>query len=149
MRDASMEPTVRIGQAVIVDEGAYRAHGPAPGDIVVITPARRWGYPPTVSHIMKRVIATPGENVSSNESQVLINGTPLRASWLPTGPLGPPITAQNVPTGQYFVLGDNFPSTVDSRYFGPVPRSLIVGKVVLGGCAGRTASNAPHPAPVV
>ena len=80
---------------------------------------------------MKRVIGLPGDRIASRGDTVLIDGKPLPEPWLPRGtPLGPPIRSTVVPVGTYYVLGDNRATSCDSRYWGTVPRSLIVGKVV-------------------
>jgi len=127
----SMEPTLQIGDRILVDKLAYHLHGIDRGDIVVFArpPAENCGGTP-VNDLVKRVIGLPGERVSSRANTVLINGRPLAEPWLAKGTLlGKAITPTVVPANTYFVLGDNRVASCDSRYWGPVPRSLIVGKV--------------------
>ncbi len=130
----SMTPTLMPGDRILVDKLSSTIHR---GDIVVFqNPPGDVGGPPT---LVKRVIGLPGERISSVGSQVLINGKPLAEPWLPplaricvepsehiTQPGSPPIT---IPAGHYFVMGDCRGDSDDSRYWGTVPGSLIVGKV--------------------
>jgi len=91
------------------------------------------------SDLVKRVIGLPGDTVSSVDGRVYIDGKPLSEPWLPT-PV--PVTSPSpvaegfslsrpytVPAGKYFVMGDNRTNSEDSRYFGPIPANLIVGKM--------------------
>jgi signal peptidase I len=129
----SMEPTLQVGDRIVVDKLSYHLHGVGRGDIVVFQrPPNEDCGGPVVNDLVKRVIGLPGERISSRGNTVLINGKPLAEPWLPKGTmLGHPITPMVVPPGNYYVLGDNRNASCDSRYWGPVPRSLIVGKVVL------------------
>jgi signal peptidase I len=130
----SMEPTLMIGDRILVDKLSYHLHGVGRGDIVVFS--RPPGEPasPGLNDLVKRVIGLPGEWISSEpDGTVLINNKPLSEPWLGTLALsdpGPPIRRQLIPAGEYFVMGDNRGNSQDSRYFGPISRSLIVGRVV-------------------
>lgn len=121
----SMLPTLQIGDRILVDKLYSTIHR---GDIIVF---RR--VPADVSNdadLVKRVIGLPGETISSVRGTVYIDARPLREPWLPEGTrLGPPIRRQRIPAGHYFVMGDNRPISDDSRYWGTVPASYIVGKV--------------------
>jgi len=137
----SMEPTLQIGDRILVDKLSYHLHAVHRGDIVVFARplAEDCGGTP-VNDLVKRVIGLPGETVSLSDGRVDINGKPIAEPWLPkgvyTGP-GPPGSPTNlakpykVPQNSYFVMGDNRPESCDSRYWGPVKRSLIVGRVVM------------------
>ena len=82
--------------------------------------------------LVKRIIGLPGEYISSRGNEVLIDGKPLAEPWLPKGePLGPPIHPQRIPPNYYFMMGDNRTDSCDSRRWGPIPRSLIIGQVFL------------------
>jgi signal peptidase I len=137
---ASMEPTLMVGDRILVNKLSYHFHGVGRGDIVVFQrPANEDCAGAPVSDLVKRVIGLPGNVVSLNTSgQVLINGKVLPEPWLPRGvttSAGPPGAAYNlthpytVPAGDYYVMGDNRSVSCDSRYWGPIPKSLIVGKV--------------------
>jgi signal peptidase I len=138
----SMLPTLQIGDRIIVDKLSYRLHDVHRGDIVVFArpPLEDQEY----ADLVKRVIGLPGETISSKDGAVYINGKKLNEPWLPPGPdsytgalagddphpqfdLPGPV---KIPAGEYFVMGDNRTDSEDSRYFGPIPKSLIVGRAV-------------------
>ncbi len=130
----SMEPTIDPGDRILVDKLSYHFHSVHTGDIVVFATPRaeigRCAGPP-VPDLVKRVIGLPGQRISSANGEVYVNGKPLAEPWLPAGePLGPPVTPMTVPANEYYVMGDNRTGSCDSRTWGPVPGSLIVGKVV-------------------
>lgn len=139
----SMEPTLKIGDRIVVDKLAYHLHGIGIGDIVVFsTPPTENCAGPPVSNLVKRVVALSGQTISLSEGFVLINGRILPQPWLPVsernqtmpGPSGAPYSLHHpytVPAGDVFVMGDNRTYSCDSRYWGPVKKSTIVGKVDL------------------
>jgi len=131
----SMEPTLMVGDRILVNKLSYHYHPVERGDIVVF--ARPPDEPPSeqIKDLVKRVIGLPGETIASGpHGQVLINGRPIAEPWLTLQARldpGPPITKEKIPAGDYFVMGDNRGDSDDSRYFGPISGSLIVGHVVL------------------
>jgi signal peptidase I len=128
---ASMVPTLKVGDRILVDKLSYDLHAVHRGDIVVFARPPRDYADPGIKDLVKRVIGLPGERISSEGNEVLINGKVLAEPWLPKNePLGQPIESQVIPKGDYFVMGDNRPDSLDSRYFGPIPGRLIVGRVV-------------------
>lgn len=124
----SMEPTYRSGQTVLVQD--YASTDPQRGDVVIFHPLEN-----SQPSSMKRVVGLPGERVRVDaQGAVTINGAPLHEPYVKTGgnPFG--VIAVTLGPGEYFLLGDNRPNSLDSRAFGPIPRANIVGKVV--GVAG-------------
>ena len=88
--------------------------------------------------LVKRVIALPGQTIYSSGNRIYVNGRKLAEPYLPhPDPLGPPIPDASkqqpyrVPPGEFYVLGDNRGDSCDSRYWGPIKGTSIVGKVVL------------------
>ena len=140
----SMEPTLKVGDRILVDKLSYHLHGVDRGNIVVFRrPADENCGGEPVADLVKRVIGLPGETISlttGSKGYVKINGKRLDETWLPSsvqgktfpGPAGKPYHLAKpfvVPANHYFVMGDNRAVSCDSRYWGPIARSLIVGKV--------------------
>ena len=137
----SMEPTLQIGDRILVDKLSYHLHGVDRGNIVVFRrPADENCGGPPVADLVKRVIGLPGETISLSGGHVFIDGKVLDETWLPNsvqgatfpGPSGTAYSLTKpyvIPSNHYFVMGDNRGDSCDSRYWGPIARSLIVGKV--------------------
>ena len=81
---------------------------------------------------VKRVVALPGENITSIAGQIVIDGDELREDYLDADQRGGRsiVDTITVPADHYFTLGDNRPTSCDSREYGPVPRENFVGRVV-------------------
>ena len=128
---ASMEPTLMVGDRILVDKLSYHLHAVHRGDIVVFAKPPNEQAAPDVKDLVKRVIGLPGEHISSQGGQVYINGKPLKEPWLVPGTVTTGIEPQTIPPNEFFVMGDNRSDSQDSRFFGPISRSLIVGRVVV------------------
>ena len=134
---SSMVPTLGVYDRILVQKAFFTWHDVREGDIVVFT------HPPLdhcpgapAGDLVKRVIALPGQTIYSAGHSVYINGHRLAEPYLPGyDPLGPPIASRQhpyrVPPGEFYVLGDNRADSCDSRYWGPIRGSSIVGKAIL------------------
>jgi signal peptidase I len=128
MQGNSMVPTLRNGEMLQVDRAAYSHARPRRGDIVI------FAFPPVTSHglrfLVKRVVGLPGEEVRVERGHVFIDGHALSEPYvqIPAAYYYPP---RRVPSGSYFLLGDNRNNSMDSHLFGPIPRANIAGKVIL------------------
>ncbi len=80
---ASMEPTLMVGDRILVDKLSYHLHAVHRGDIVVFATPPGEDAGPNVKDLVKRVIGLPGETISSAGGQVVINGKPLRSPGSP------------------------------------------------------------------
>jgi signal peptidase I len=130
----SMEPTLLVGDKVLVNKLSYDFHPIHRGDIIVFkTPPN--DTTPGVKDLIKRVIGLPGETIWSGPTgAIFINGQELKQSWLSPEAIanpGPPIPRMVIPAGDYFVMGDNRSNSTDSRTFGPISKNLIVGRAFL------------------
>jgi signal peptidase I len=149
--EKSMEPTIHSGDLVTVDYHAYDDADPQRGDIVSLRAPigaetdscgvlpRRGGPCPRPTrqlsadlHVIKRVIALPGERVAIGLLGVaLVDGERLHEPYIQLCTRGGCKLPSEirVPEGHWFMLGDNRPYSSDSRLWGPVPRDAIEGKV--------------------
>ena len=129
-----------IGDRIVVDKFSYHLHGIGTGDIIVFsTPPTEDCAGPPVADLVKRVIGLPGQTISLSGGRVYIDGRVLPEPWLSPavrtetqpGPGDQPFSlhsAYRVPGGDVYVMGDNRTQSCDSRYWGPVRESAIVGK---------------------
>ncbi len=124
VKGASMEPNYEDHEYLLIDELSFRLREPKRGEVVVFK------YPNDPSqYFIKRVIGLPGDGVDVREDGVYVNGTKLDESAYLAPSLAIGNTASTVvPSGSYFLMGDNRPASLDSRIFGPVQRNYIVGK---------------------
>jgi signal peptidase I len=124
----SMEPTLQIGDRILVNKLSYHLHGVDRGNIVVFRrPADENCGGPPVADLVKRVIGLPGETISLSGGHVFIDGKVLDETWLPNsvqgqtfpGPSGTAYSLTKpyvIPSNHYFVMGDNRGDSCDSRY---------------------------------
>jgi signal peptidase I len=136
---SSMVPTLGVYDRVLVQKAFFSWRDVREGDIVVFShpPLDHCGGPQG-GDLVKRVIALPGQTIYSSGNSIYVNGRLLAEPYLPhNDPLGPPIpdaSSQHpyrVPPGEFYMLGDNRAISCDSRYWGPIKGSSIIGKVVL------------------
>jgi signal peptidase I len=128
----SMEPTLNIGDRILVFKLAYDFTSPTTGDVVVFKapPSEHCGDA-SVTDLVKRIIGLPGQTIWSEQNTIYIDGKPLRQDWPHYRLLLTQITRQRIAPNHYFMMGDNHPASCDSRDWGTLPRSDIIGKVVL------------------
>jgi signal peptidase I len=133
-----MEPTLHgcagcTDDHVLVDKISYRAHDVRSGDIVVFhRPANATDIPEKV--LIKRVVALPGDVIELKKGRVYVNGLLLDEPYVnkkcgtrPTQPLTA-TSEWKVPGNDVFVMGDNRCQSEDSRVFGPIAKSSIIGR---------------------
>ena len=129
----SMEPTLQIGDRIIVDKLAVDWGSIHRGDILVFKapPAEDCGGDPVVD-LVKRVIGLPGDKLYSIGDTIYVNGKKFDENWSHTEPLGNAIAPANNPVvvgaNHYFMMGDNHSDSCDSRMWGTIPRSDVIGK---------------------
>jgi signal peptidase I len=128
----SMQPNIESGNHVLINTLSYGvALGPwvitssaiSRGDII----AFERGRGDDARIFLKRVIALPGETVAISNGAVMVQGQPLLETYDRISD-NSNMSAVSVPAGTVFVLGDNRAESDDSRSFGPIPQSSIIGK---------------------
>jgi signal peptidase I len=155
IQQPSMENTLQPGQMVLVDKLTPRISDYKLGDIIIFNPPDGYLEDGKPIPFIKRVIGVGGDTVELKDGAVLVNGAQLTESYVfegqPTTKTGP-LTRWVVPDGYLFVLGDHREQSEDSRVFGPIPKSSVIGRAMLrlwplpnfGALAGgSTASTAP------
>lgn len=147
----SMEPTLAIGQRVLVDRVSKHFTSFHRGDVVVFHPPKgadsevQCGDPkkapgepcpkPTPqksdTNFIKRIIGLPGDRVKVIAGRAYVNGKELKEPYIRPDPSCPICNERQeitIPPGYFFMMGDNRGESDDSRDWGPVPKGWIIGK---------------------
>lgn len=132
VKGASMEPNFYDHEYLIIDELTYRFRDPYRGEIVVFK------YPRDPSqYFIKRVVGLPGETIEVTDGNVTLyntehpNGLVLEETYLEESTTGK--VRVTLADDEYYVLGDNRDSSLDSRSFGPITRDDVIGRVWVRG----------------
>ena len=124
---ASMVPTLKYGDRVLVNKFIYRFTEPQRGDVIVFKSVEGDGQ-----DLIKRVVGVPGDEIAVRGGKLFVNGEPQREPYVnkkyPDRSFYAPTT---VPKDHVFAMGDNRANSQDSRIFGPVPEKNIEGEAFL------------------
>lgn len=132
IKGSSMEPNFQDKEYILTDKISYRLHSPTRGDVVIF----KAPVNPDVDYI-KRVVGLPADRVKVQNGFVYVNGEKLNEYYLrDTTSLFPGSFLTDgveitVPEGKIFVMGDNRPHSSDSRQFGPIPISDVIGRAFI------------------
>jgi len=137
--DVLWEGTVFAGDQIMVEKTSYWFRQPRRGDIIVFSTENiAHQHVRNDTFYIKRIAATPGDTIRIQPPHILIDNEPLEAPVVYTqlafnnaGQLDSPTNSVTLGENEYFVLGDNTAPnmSLDSRYFGPIERDSIVGRV--------------------
>ena len=124
---ASMVPTLKYGDRVLVNKFIYRFTEPERGDVIVFESVEGDG-----EDLIKRVVGVPGDEIAVRGGKLFVNGEPQKEPYVnkkyPDRSFYAPTT---VPKDHVFAMGDNRANSQDSRIFGPVPEENIEGEAFL------------------
>lgn len=150
----SMEPTLDIGQRVLVNRFIYHFQDPKPGDVVVFHPPKGVEGTPfdacavnpgngpcpqatpekASDTFIKRIVAGPGDTVSIKGGFPVVNGQWMNKPSYQTIPCGTGGAGCDlpkeitIPPNHHFMMGDNRGNSEDSRFWGPLPDKWLIGK---------------------
>ena len=124
----SMENTLKVGDRVLVNKLSYHLHDVHRGDVVVFKRPPSEAGEPAIKDLIKRVIGIPGDTLEGKDGKVFVNGSEVQEPYVKNGERTDNLPKQVIAPGTYFVMGDNRTNSKDARVFGPISRSLIVGR---------------------
>ena len=143
---ASMEPNFHNGEFILTNKVLYKFRQPKRGDVVIFKSPRN----KEIDYI-KRIIGLPGDTVELKDNAFYVNDQKVEEPYLEPG-----VTifggsylqegqAISVPSGTYFVSGDNRPHSYDSREFGPIALEDFIGVAILRYWPFSQMGLIPHP----
>jgi signal peptidase I len=132
---SSMEPTLQIGDRVLVNKVSYDLGDVEVGDIIVFERPPAWNTG-DIEDLIKRVVALPGDTVSAENGQLLVNGEAVAETYLaeenrnvtrfdPSSGCVPECT---LGPHEVFVLGDNRDNSSASNVYGPIDFDFVIGR---------------------
>jgi len=128
----SMEPNLHNQERILIDKWTYLFHPPARGDVIIFLAP----VPGPQEDYVKRIIGLPGDVITINDTTVIVDGVTLQETYVDPRRQGNPYAFKQinnlvVPANDYFVLGDNRAISSDSRDWGFVPRTNIIGRAAI------------------
>jgi len=130
---SDMQPTIKYGEEVVLDTYAYSSAPPARWDVIAFQ------APEPLDLVCKRVVALPLETVSCTSSGIVVDGNLLSMPVTLSNIVYAPLIETNwprtisfpylVPANHYFVVGDSWTNSFDSRHYGAIAKTSIVGRI--------------------
>jgi signal peptidase I len=123
----SMDPTLKVGDKVIINKIAYRVGSIERGDIVA------FHSPLEEKDLVKRAVAVEGDEITlTSEGEIYINGERITESYIPADQAASYINQTvTLEEDEVFVMGDNRNNSFDSRYFGAIPEEDVFGEFMV------------------
>ena len=132
---ATMAPAIQAGDRILIVKAGALIGPIHSGEVVVLHPPKSPSCSVAAGQegdLVLRVVGMPGQTIWSIANTIFINGRPLHERGWYDPRFGQvdsvPIPSTTLGRGQYFVLGDNRSNACDSRFFGPVTETSIIGK---------------------
>lgn len=126
IKGQSMHPNFPDGEYLLTEKVSYYRHDPQRGDVIVFKP------PISEDEFIKRIIGLPGDTIMVSNGKVFVNGKELIEDYIKVETSAGNFLSEGqeyiVPSGNYFVMGDNRPHSSDSRSWGPITKKVITGK---------------------
>lgn len=144
VKGASMEPNFEDGDYILVDELSYRFRDAERGEVIIF----RFPQQPS-QFFIKRIVGLPEETIQIKDNKVTVfneenlEGFVLNETYLAPEQRTLGTMTKKLNDNEYFVLGDNRLQSSDSRRWGPVSRSLIMGRAFLRPWPFTRASTIP------
>jgi signal peptidase I len=126
----SMEPTLQVGDRILVDKISGRWQAPQYGDILIFYPPESPAIEDNRKAYIKRLIGKEGDRIAVQGGQVWRNGQPITEPYIAENPTYSMRTV-TVPKGYYWMMGDNRNHSNDSHVWGFLPQQNVIGKAVL------------------
>ncbi|MDH7481643.1 MAG: signal peptidase I [Armatimonadota bacterium] len=129
IRSASMEPTLREGDHILLNKLVYRLRPPRDGEIIVFRAPKSWTADGTEREFIKRLVGVPGDLIAVKNGKLLRNGKPVDEPYIKE-PMNYEMDPIRVPRGKLFVMGDNRNNSNDSVKEGLLDLKRVLGKSI-------------------
>jgi signal peptidase I len=126
----SMEPTLQVGDRILVDKISQRWQAPQYGDILIFYPPATPATSDTSKAYIKRLIGVEGDRIAVKNGKVYRNDQPLDESYIAEAPKYA-MREVVVPKGHYWMMGDNRNYSNDSHIWGFLPKENVIGKATI------------------
>jgi signal peptidase I len=126
----SMEPTLQVGDRILVDKISQQWQNPQRGDILIFYPPKSPAIEDTSKAYIKRLIGIEGDRLAVRGGKVYRNGEPLNEPYIAEAPKYM-MREVIVPKGHYWMMGDNRNHSNDSHIWGFLPKGNAIGKATV------------------